>query len=143
MTTSCSVSLASKSSVSTIGDVLNRLCESFNCLSTKTEMESPSISPLSYSLIVTCSVFTVMVCANAFSLVFKTSGVMVFFAVTGFFISSWVIFFVESVLRFTMTGFVLTVLVFFLTGVVVFLTVEVVFLVVGFVFGGGFFTTGG
>ena len=106
-------------------------------------MESPSISPLSYSLIVTCSVFTVMVCANAFSLVFKISGVKIFFAVTGFFISGWVIFLVESVLGFTITGFVFTVLVFFLTGVVVFLTVEVVFLVVGFVFGGGFFTTGG
>ena len=81
-----------------MGVALKPLCESINCLSTKTEMLSPSISPLSYNLIVTSSVLTVIVCASAFSLVFKTLGVIFFCERELFITGSMIIFFVLSVL---------------------------------------------
>ena len=76
----------------------------------------------------TSSVFTVIVRASSFSLIFKISGVKIFLSVTGFFITgAMVIFWAVSV---TGVEFGFIMIGFFLTGVL-------------FVFVAFFFTTGG
>src|SRR4029079_5013903 len=103
---SCTLLSSSILNLSIRGFAVNLLCESTNFLFKKTEIESSSISPLSYNFTVTLGSVITSVCASLFSLVLRMLGVITG-VWSGILVISGVFFLSESGLTFVGCSFTL------------------------------------